>query len=391
MTCSRRSFYLLGLVAILILPCTDSLACMCFGASGAKTMRDAASYYSEGKNASRVIFEGSVEKQELSTGPIGAPATALSMTTTGQHREVLIRVLRSYRGQAKGTVKVMTGLSGGDCGFDFETGKQYLIYASEVGPYTFFTSICTGTASLEEAGPALRLLRGEAPTADDLLNPRSYYEKVQPKFTATACGKVTRDDGTPASKISVDITQVRDEPFPPKSASDPNLSKPDGTFCISGISPGRYVLTADTLDFDHDLRWMGYYPGVSQRADAKIFEIVAGANLRGLNFSVRKQRVYRVSFQIVAADGSRLPLDNLGVMIDSHDRDALAYHLAQHLGDDGRYTVGYVPPGKYVVRTIPWGMPSKQELAEISKWRMANQEVEITSDAKIVLKLEAAK
>ncbi|MBZ5505292.1 MAG: hypothetical protein LAO78_07380 [Acidobacteriia bacterium] len=387
----KRFLYLLGLISVLLLTSADCLACMCFGASDAKTMRDAAAFYSEGKNASKVIFEGLVEKQELVTGSIGAPSTAMSMTTAGEHRAAFVRVLRSYRGQASGTVMVMTGLSGGDCGFDFETGKQYLIYASEVGPGMFFTSICTGTSSMEEAGPALRLLRGDAPTADDLLAPQSYYAKVQPQFTATACGKVTWDDGTPAGKISVDMTQVRDEPFPPKTASDPDLSKPDGTFCISGISPGRYVLTADTVDFDHGLRWMGYYPGVTQRADAKIFEIATGVTLRDLNFSVHKQRVYTVSFRIVATDGSRLPLDDLGVMIDSHDRDALAYHLAQHLGDDGKYTVGYVPPGKYVIRTIPWGMPSKQAQTKIAKWRMANQEVEITSNAEIVLKLEPAK
>jgi hypothetical protein len=387
----KRFLFLLGLVAVLLLTSADCLACMCLGASGARTVRDVAAFYSEGKNASKVIFEGLVEKQELVSGSMGAPSTAMSMTTAGEHRAAFVRVLRSYRGQASGTVMVMTGLGGGDCGFDFETGKQYLVYASEVGSGMFFTSICTGTSSKEEAGPALRLLRGEAPTSDDLLDRQSYYEKVQPKLKATACGRVTREDGTPAGKISVDMTQVRDEPFPPKSASDPNLSKPDGTFCISGISPGRYVLTADTLDFHHDLRWMGYYPGVTQRADAKILEIAAGANLRDLNFSIRKQRVYTVSFRIVATDGSRLPLDDLGVIIESHDRDALAYHLAQHLGDDGQYTVGYVPPGKYVVRTIPWGLPSKQAQAELEKWRMANQEVEISEGAQIVLKLEPAK
>src|SRR4029077_11283882 len=99
MTGKRRFFYLLGLAAILILGSPYSWACMCLGASDAKTMRDAAAYYSEGKNASKIVFEGSVEKQELTTGSIGAPATALSMTTAGDHRTVFIRVLRSYRGQ----------------------------------------------------------------------------------------------------------------------------------------------------------------------------------------------------------------------------------------------------------------------------------------------------
>jgi hypothetical protein len=73
----KRFFYLFGLIAVLLLTSADCLACMCFGASGAKTMRDAAAFYIEGKNASKVIFEGLVERQELVNGPIGAPSTAM--------------------------------------------------------------------------------------------------------------------------------------------------------------------------------------------------------------------------------------------------------------------------------------------------------------------------
>ena len=215
-------------------------------------MRETVAAYSAG--ATQVIFEGSVEKQELQPGSPGAPAHALSMTGFGSHRAVTFNVLRAYRGLVVPSVTVLTGLGGGDCGFDFETGKKYLVYASKVNTEILFTSICSGTSSLEEAGPALRFLRGEPPTPDDLLDPRSYYEKFGAQQYGTACGRVTRLDGSPLGGASVDMTQVRDEPFPPKSASDPDMSKPDGSFCISGISPGKYVLTAETMDFDHDLR-----------------------------------------------------------------------------------------------------------------------------------------
>jgi hypothetical protein len=71
-----------------------------------------------------------VERQEAVAGPIGEPRDATSSSTIDQHRVVSIRVLRTYRGEAPGTVSVSTG-GEGDCGFDVETGSQYLVYADK--------------------------------------------------------------------------------------------------------------------------------------------------------------------------------------------------------------------------------------------------------------------
>jgi hypothetical protein len=384
----QRISYSLGISTFLIFATVNAFACFCGGGNSKSTMRETVAAYSAG--ATQVIFEGSVEKQELQSGSPGAPAAALSMTGFGSHRVVTFNVLRAYRGKASGNVTGLTGLSGGDCGFDFESGKKYLVYASRVNTDFLFTSICSGTSSLGEAGPALRYLRGEPPTPDDLLDLRSYYEKFKQQY-GSACGRVTRLDGSPVGGASVDMTQVRDEPFPPKLASDPDMSKPDGSFCIPGISPGKYVLTAETTDFDHDLRWMGYYPGVPKHADATVIEVKSGAKLQNLNFTVRKESLYTVSFRIKASDGSPVSLNNLRVRIDSPDRDELAYHLDQHEDQAGEFIMGYVPPGHYVVRTyIQVNDPEQAVPVELTKWRMANQEVDIKSDANIVLKLTPA-
>lgn len=384
----HRNSYFFGISAFLLFATVNAFACFCGGRNSKSTMRETVAAYSAG--ATQVIFEGSVEKQELKSGSPVAPTTALSMTGFGSHRAVTFNVRRAYRGLVGSSATVLTGLGGGDCGFDFETGKKYLVYASRVNPETLFTSICSGTSSLEEASPALRFLRGEPPTSDDLLDPQSYYEKFASQQYGSACGRVTKPDGSALGKASVDMTQVRDEPFPPKSASDPDMSKPDGSFCIPGISPGKYVLTGETTDFDHDFRWMGYYPGVSKRADATVIEVKAGAKLRNLDFTVRKEALYTVSFRIQSSDGSPVPLDNLRVRIDSPDRDELAYHLDQH-ESDGEFTMGYVPPGHYVVRTyIQMDDPEQKVPLELTKWRMANQEINIKSDADIVLKLDRA-
>ena len=378
----------LKVASFLALTGAAAFACTCIGPSNAKTVRDVAAWYGEGAHAGAIIFEGSVEKQELSSGPPGAPATAMSMTFRGEHRVVTIRMLRVYRGEVASNVTVLTGIGGGDCGFDFETGKQYLVYASRIDAKTLSTNICSGTSSLERAGPALRLLRGEAPAPDDLLDPEKYSSKFQSRWYGTLCGRVTQEDGSPFAKASVDLTQVRDDPFLPKTASDPNLSKTDGRFCIPVISPGRYVLTAEHLDYAHDLRLMGYYPGVTSRSEAKIIDIVAGANLRDVNFMVHKQPVYTVRFRVVSADGTPLPLD-LRVAIESVEKDGLSYDLVQHV-DNGKYTMGYVPPGRYVVRTFAEDGRANTIAAGGSKWSMITQEIEIKADSEIELKLTPA-
>lgn len=265
---------LLGIVFALAFAPERSLACTCLGAEG-KTMREVAVSRSQGRTASKIIFEGTVEKQELKNGPISAPSTAMSMTVQAAHRAVYFQVARAYRGLTSKVVVVLTGMGTGDCGFDFETGKHYLVYADKIDADNLFTSICTGTSLMDHAGPAVRFLRGEPPAPDDLLDIESYYRRVNAQWWGTACGRVTKGDGTPLDKASVSVTQLRDEPFPPERASDPNGSKPDGGFCIPTIAPGKYLLTVERSDYENFFRWMGYYPGVRKHSEAVPIEIHA--------------------------------------------------------------------------------------------------------------------
>jgi len=149
----------------------------------------------------------------------------------------------------------------------------------------------------------------------------------------------------------VDMTQVRDEPFAVNTAADSDQSKADGSFCIRYIRPAKYLLTAERLDVKDYIRWAGYYPGVAKRSQAKMIEVHGGDNLADLQFSVGKVRVHTVLFHIVSADGSLLPLKNLGVSFDAPERDALAYHLTQTRNINGEFPAGYVPPGNYLVQT----------------------------------------
>jgi hypothetical protein len=286
----------------------------------------------------------------------------------------------------------LTGNSGErDCGFDFETGSQYLVYADRDDNKNLVSSICTGTSLLEEADLALRVLRGEQPSPDDLLDGETYYKKYAPRWTGTLCGRVTKADGTPFGEAWLDMMQLRDEPFAVNTAADSDQSKADGSFCIRYIRPGKYLLTAERLDVKDYIRWAGYYPGVANHSQAKTIEVHGGDNPADLQFSAGKVRVHTVLFRIVSADGSLLPLKNLGVSVDAPERDALAYHLTQTRNINGEFPAGYVPPGNYLVQTyVRPDLKTGKVPEELLRWRMARREMYIGTDSEIILKLKPA-
>ena len=313
------------------------------------------------------------------------------MTTNGQHRLVTMQVLRSYHGLKKERVTVVTGLGEGDCGFDFETGKDYLVFAESVSDGRLFTSICTGTTPLEQAGPELRYLQGRAAAAEDLLPLDRYYQKVASESYATVCGRVTREDQTPVAEASVEMMQVRPEPLPPRTADDPDTSKPDGRFCVQNISPGTYLLSAEKQNYQEGTRLMGFYPGVMKHSDALPIQVVPKTRLDDVNFVMRTQPEYSVRFRIVSSDGAAVPWKNLGVRIDSPDRDALAYHESHGVNENGSYTLGLIPPGHYQVQTCLQPQFGEDDLQFVPKWGMVKKDVEIRGNTEVDLVISPPK
>jgi hypothetical protein len=70
--------------------------------------------------------------------------------------QAVLRVHSVWKGVASDTVVVATTAS--MCGFWFEPGKSYLVYASPWGDAPLTTSICGRTKPLDRAGADLRAL-----------------------------------------------------------------------------------------------------------------------------------------------------------------------------------------------------------------------------------------
>jgi hypothetical protein len=75
-------------------------------------------------------------------------------------RVARVRVERVWRGEVAGVVEVSTGAGGGDCGYSFRNGQQYVIYAYKGPQGTLSTNICTPTKLLSRASADLEYFKG---------------------------------------------------------------------------------------------------------------------------------------------------------------------------------------------------------------------------------------
>jgi hypothetical protein len=82
-----------------------------------------------------------------------------------KEQKVAVKILveEVFRGGLGGNdVEMITGLGDGDCGYRFEKGRKYLVYAYEQGQ-RLYTSICHRTKLLSEAKDDLAYFRNLPP------------------------------------------------------------------------------------------------------------------------------------------------------------------------------------------------------------------------------------
>jgi protocatechuate 3,4-dioxygenase beta subunit len=82
---------------------------------------------------------------------------------TYPRRLVRFSIGRAFKGVQGTSVDVFTGQGGGDCGFDFKTRGQYLVYARRTRDGSLGASICSRTRPVTKADEDLRFLENIPP------------------------------------------------------------------------------------------------------------------------------------------------------------------------------------------------------------------------------------
>lgn len=123
----KKFIFLATVFCFFILSAGDVFACSC----ALPTKQSLSKQIKRSYQNSTAVFYGEV--------------TEITQKPENYYVTVKLKVERSWKNQAKSEVIIQTGRGGGDCGYRFEIGKKYLVYAhgseSSLG-----TNICSRTS-----------------------------------------------------------------------------------------------------------------------------------------------------------------------------------------------------------------------------------------------------
>lgn len=103
----------------------------------------------EAMASSAAVFEGTVTDVR---GPKGEAQQG--------DNEITFRIGRRFKGAEADTVTVTTASNSAACGYAFEQGRTYLVYAHDGGDGRLSVSLCSRTAPIEDAADDLAALGG---------------------------------------------------------------------------------------------------------------------------------------------------------------------------------------------------------------------------------------
>jgi hypothetical protein len=252
-------------------------------------------------------------------------------------------------------MQLTTGLGGRDCGFDFEVGNQYLVYAFKDEAGELSTGSCTGTARLEESRTNLAYLCGNR-----VAPPLS---KESSTTTSKLCGRVVPTDATDFIDSLVLLLRVGSKSPVPYNEAEPSS---DGSFCVTDVNPGKYhLLFVKTTE--ESLTSFVYFPGVTSQSEATAIEIIPGHTPSDLVFKIPAQATFSVSGTASSSDNPQLPAE-VKVMLISASQPLLAY--AADAATSGSFLFNQVLPGEY------WAIVTVDANVE-SKWSTRKAWVEV--------------
>jgi len=148
-----------------------------------------------------------------------------------------------------------------------------------------------------------------------------------------------------------------------------------GSYRITGLSPGSYVVLARTNDKwtlsvgDHD-ETMGYaptyFPGTTNAEAARKLSLGLGGEASATDFSLIPGRGAKVSG--TATDSHGRPFTNVTLSQETRTQEGGAFYItgSTSVAPDGTFTIVNVTPGEYLVGARTVDKPSSDETPEVA-------------------------
>jgi hypothetical protein len=301
---------------------------------------------------------------------------------------VVFDVLQVFKGAQGAQIGVHSGIGKTEmssCGYSFEVGKTYLVFANSYDGSRLMVAACSYTAPVERSGTALRLLRKEPPNGDDLLTPSEFQKSSKGRIL----GVVRRTDGSAVLHARVYIWDESDTSYErpgwPASEEWPQdkngslgafllarstLVEKSGAFESDFLVPGVYRVTVVDDGSGPD-RWVGSFSMRPDNVDPATLQVFAGRDCPPVDIVLREQKVFALHGIVRSSDGGPLPSE--GLTIRATMAPGGMFPLLEYIQTDalGRFTIERAPVG--TVRLAIYGDRN---------WQETTKDVDVSKDTK---------
>lgn len=88
------------------------------------------------------------EAYKNSSAVFSAKVLSVSETSQGENKKVKLRLTKTWKGKLSKSITITTAMDSAMCGYNFEAGKTYLIYAYGKNSKSLSTNICSRTSEI---------------------------------------------------------------------------------------------------------------------------------------------------------------------------------------------------------------------------------------------------
>jgi len=378
-------------VALIVVPGPGLWGCLCAGgstpcnAAGSAAAAFTGTVLNIADPPAPIVIRGDV--------PTGDRRMAYPLADNSTRPERRLRTIRIRIGDVlsgvepgRQEIEILTGFGGGDCGYPFQTGAEYVVYAYKNSDGRLETSICSGTRPVAEAGddvayfhsmasaPATGVLRVQTayPGVPNIRDAAIIAEQSGSRYRSTTnaagealfanlpagdyrihaesdgdlpddpaiqvhskgcvsltflralrlVGRVTTRSGEPAGRIEVQFRSMRD------SQGDGAMTDAQGRYEIRIVRPGQYYLGVSlnhspSRDTPYP-RW--FYPGTGDPSLAATIDFSGKPETRTYDFTLPEQQSRRtIDGFVLRRDGQPMPRAVVTVLDGSQNAVAQAF------------------------------------------------------------------